>query len=114
MSLLRIITGLVLTILVSITGLNAQKATTKTVAIVIPEQANARIVFGVEKLSRSLVDAGYTVKKVHQSKLSKTAKPLIVVASKGDKLLGAYKVATSAKAAKEGFSINSTNGVTVI
>ncbi len=96
----------------------AQTTQSKKISIILPEQANARLIFGVDKLSKSLVKAGFTVQKVHQSKLSIASKPLIIVSTKGSTLsnntIGTFKIPAIKTAGKEGFTIQSVKNVIAI
>ena len=87
----------------------------KMVSIIHPELHNPRISFGVEKLSKSLTDAGYTVKKITQGGTASSSRPLIIIGTAGDNLVNSlYKIPAGKKAGKEGFSITSTNDVILI
>ncbi|MDB5193644.1 MAG: hypothetical protein JWQ96_3207 [Segetibacter sp.] len=86
----------------------------KIVTIILAEQPHARLIFGVDKLSKSLVDAGYTVKKAHESKIASASKPLIIVGTLGDKLLRSFQAGYSTFPGKEGFKINSDKGNIII
>lgn len=81
----------------------------KKVSIFSPQKTNPRVIFGVEKLSKSLVDAGYTVNKIHRHTTSSTGS-LIIVTTAGDKLtekiFRLYKISESKKAGSEGFTIS--------
>ena len=90
----------------------------KTVSIIIPANNNPRIVFGVEKLSNSLRNAGYAVKLLAPIKMASATKPLIIVASADDDLLkkatALYKINTNKKAGKEGFTIYPANNNVIL
>jgi len=61
---------------------NAQKkieAERKSVSIAITSLNNNRINFGVQKLSESLTDAGYTVHLISQSQINPSTKKLISI-----------------------------------
>ncbi len=85
----------------------------KTVSIIIPANSSARIIFGVEKLSKSLKDAGYSLKNISPDKMATATKPLIIVATIEDVLLieaaAQYKIITTKKAGNEGFTIYSAS-----
>src|SRR5947207_4004662 len=81
----------------------------KNVSIIVPLNSNPRIIFGVEKLSKSLSDAGYAVKKLSPDKINVATKPMIIVATEGDDLMkkaaSFFKIQLNKKTAKEGFTI---------
>ncbi|MCW3094101.1 MAG: hypothetical protein JWP81_5170 [Ferruginibacter sp.] len=107
---------LLLVFFVYLPGSDARQTTggpIKTVSIILPEHSNARIIFGVEKLTASLVKAGYLVKKIGWNKINIASKPLIIVASFEDELLtraaNFYKISIDKTIGKEGFSIHSVD-----
>lgn len=95
----------------------AQKKQAKNVTLLLPKGASQRILFGADKLKTSLKNAGYTVVQTTNQNSSKK-KPLIIVATKSDPLVGMaytkFHVDTAGKAAKEGFLLSSKNEVTLI
>lgn len=61
----------------SATPLSAQQnagAATKTVSLIIGEASHPRIAFGAEKLTKTLVQAGYTVKRLYENKVASASK----------------------------------------
>ncbi|WEK17724.1 MAG: hypothetical protein P0Y49_13050 [Candidatus Pedobacter colombiensis] len=76
--------------------------------IVIPIQSNSRVKFGADRLVKSLSLIGYDVKIVQSDKVPKGSE-LIVIGTKGDKLLTGLSTTNSGKQpGKEGFSISYT------
>lgn len=90
----------------------------RTVSIVQPEPSNSRINFGVEKLSKSLVEAGYWIEKTPDNKIFYTQGPLIIVGTAADdlikKAIAFYKIPSDKKTGKEGFFITSTKNIILI
>jgi hypothetical protein len=82
---------------------------TKAVTIILPANSNPRILYGVEKLSKTLTDAGYVIKKLSPDKIASATKPLIIVATVDDDLIKQaatiFKININKKAGKEGFTI---------
>lgn len=87
------------------------------VSIVIPSKSHSRVQFGAEKLKRSLVDAGYTVTILKQDKLP-NSKNSIVLGTSGStvvkKAVASFHLSPNVAAKKEGFSIVSGSGKTII
>ncbi|WP_207492315.1 alpha-d-galacturonidase [Aridibaculum aurantiacum] len=121
MKFFKTVSALLFVTTLSIPALHAQEkatATAKTVAIVIPVDAHARVQFGAEKLAKGLVAAGYKTRTVKANDVTAVSKPAIVIATKDDALLNKataiYKVSTQPLSTKEGFAINASNDAIII
>ncbi len=102
-------------------GAQAQKSgktAKQTVTIVTPAQANVRISFGAERLTKALQAEGYVVKQQQATNLSSTSDNLIAIGLRDDKLLNQvaslYKIDIALKAGKEGFILSSKNNITIV
>ena len=87
------------------------------VAILTESLSNARVEFGALKLSRTLQMAGYSVELMHQKRLPKD-KRIIVVGTATDPFIknaiATYKLSTIKTAFKEGFMIESFDNGNII
>ncbi len=93
---------------------NAQQKR-ESVTIVYPESSHARIIFGAEKISKALVEAGYKVQKIYPRDIASATKPLIIVGTLGDKLLRSLQpMGNGTFPGKEGFEIRSNQGRIII
>ena len=90
----------------------------KQVSILLPAKPHPRISFGAEKLSKSLIDAGYRVQQKQDNKIASLSGPLIIIGTATDdlikKVVASYQIPPGKKLGKEGFSITSTKGVIII
>lgn len=98
----------------------AQKGTPavgKSVSVVIPQGAHARIQFGAVRLSKALSEAGYQVKTIRQNQFP-ASRSAIVIGIQGDALLSKATPAGGAekkeKLSKEGFSITSASNKSIL
>ena len=110
-----------LLLFISYSNLFAQKdanTVSNNISVILSGNASSRINFGVEKIYKSLADAGYSVKKIQENKITSVAKPLIIVGIAGDEFIknavALYKIPEGKKAGKEGFSISSIKDVILI
>ncbi|MEO8112630.1 MAG: hypothetical protein ABI594_21455 [Ginsengibacter sp.] len=91
---------------------------TKSASIAITSSDNNRIRFGVQKLSKALTDAGYTVYKISQSQITPSTKNLIIVGKENDaslnKAANLFNITSGGKTGKEGFSITSGKNDNII
>ncbi|MCD0489329.1 hypothetical protein LPB86_13895 [Pedobacter sp. MC2016-14] len=88
----------------------------KSQTIVIAAQSNVRIKYGVEKLSKALSLAGYTVKVLSQDKVP-GGKGLIVIGVEGERLLADKKLSATkpvTQGVKEGFGISHFSGKGIV
>jgi hypothetical protein len=96
---------------------NKASASKQTISIIIPTAANQRIKFGVEKLSKALVGAGYNAKTIAANNAS-SGKGIIVVGTAGDQLVknatSVYHLVANKTVGKEGFTISSSKDNIVI
>lgn len=94
-----------------------RSSASKNISIVISPSANARIKFGVEKLSKALTDAGYSVKNIAANKAPSMARAVVVGTSNDALVKNArqvYHQASMKAAGKEGFTISSIKNHIVI
>lgn len=85
------------------------------IAILMPEQASVRVVFGAEKLRASLESEGYEVRLLKQDKFSGKGRQIIIGELKDELVKSAVANSSLANApGKEGFAIISAKEKTVI
>ena len=88
----------------------------KTVSLVVASN-HPRISFGVEKLTSTLKAAGYVVSLVEAGSASNAKKPLIIVATAGEKILDGFKNINASKSfpsGKESFTISGSNNIILV
>lgn len=103
-------------LLVFLMGLFTYAVVAEEVTIYKSVNASSRIVFGIEKLEKALIESGYTVikedvteKKISKQLFRKSKSPRIFVAELGDEMLVKYhikkKIISTREYRKEGFRI---------
>lgn len=102
----------------SLSFAEAQNTKKKTITILLPVNASARILFGADRLTASLKQAGYVVGRLAAKNNAGAARPLMIIAEQGDPLVGmasaTFKIDTAGRRAKEGYLLAAKNGVTLI
>jgi len=106
-------------------GVVTYAATAEEVKIYKSVNASSRIVFGIEKLEKALIESGYTVvkedvteKKISKQLFRKSKSPRIFVAELGDEMLVKYhikkKIISTREYRKEGFRINTIDNTILL
>ena len=118
LQLLMGLVGLLLSITPGFCAIQNDVPPVKTITVIVSSDNNPRISFGVEKLSASLVGAGYKVKKVIAGKLSAAIKPVIIIATNDDALTkqarAIYRINIANNSAKEGFTVAANNDAVIV
>jgi len=122
MYLYRLLIYLVFALTISLHGENLycrQKISLadSSVTLIISPLAQSRVIFGAEKLSKALTDAGYDVRTIKQSKVPSSGKFIIIGTINNELISNAksvYHISSIKPAGKEGFTIRSVNDYDII
>ena len=97
------------------TNVHAQKAATKTIAIVTPVGAHVRIGYGASQLVKALKKSGYQTKLVHQ--VPATGSSIVIGLTKDALIKGSstkFGIKSTVKPGKEGFAIGSNKNSIIV